>query len=104
MTALMELTDLTDRERLHEEYKQLRRATIGAAIEVGPVSLETLLPGEQRRLFSRDGFLDFLRNGTFSRLLDDFDITTQMADENQFAITLTPRREDAVAAGNEEIA
>ena len=81
---------MNEREQKHEEYRQLRRETIGQAIEAGPQDPDPLQPGQYRMFFTRDSYLAFLRDGTYARVLDmNESATVEMTGENQFSVTVT---------------
>jgi hypothetical protein len=90
---------LNQRELARQQYQAIKQATLGEAIEAGPVELEPLQPNQRRMFFSREGYLDFLRNGIFAQLVIENDgVSVQMTQGEQFSVTITAK---AQAAGAE---
>jgi hypothetical protein len=80
-----------EREQAYKTYKQIKRETLDIALANGSQELDPLESGQRRMYFSRESYLDFLRNGMFESLLDINDISLVMTLGQQFAVTLTPR-------------
>lgn len=87
------------REAAYQQYKYTKRMTLDKAVEVGPVELDPLQPNQHRMFFSRESYLDFLRNGEYARVMTDNDsITVQKTLGEQFCVTVTEKTEKAADA------
>lgn len=72
--------------------------TLDAADEVGPVELENLQPNQRRLFFSREGYLDWLRNGEFARaMIENEGVSVAMTLGSEYAVTITATSEAAGA-------
>lgn len=87
--------EASERDIAYARYRDLKRATLGQAMVTGPVELEPLQPSQRRMFFSRESFLDFLRSGLFSQLLDTNDLVTQLTIGGEFAVTVIAKSQGA---------
>jgi hypothetical protein len=89
---------INKRELRRQHYLTMKRITLSEAIKAGPQELEPLQPNQRQLFFSREGYLDFLRNGLFAQMvIENDDVVVGMTLGEQFVVTVTAKAEAAGA-------